>query len=83
MKGIAYTKGGVEYLSSRIGLKDCWILNIGWGEWLCGHECWCPRMPKVLEPLELELQVVVSCPSCALGTELRYSVIIPVFLIYI
>lgn len=36
-----------------------------------GMYMWVPVWPEVLEPLELELQVVVRCPVCTQGTKLN------------
>lgn len=39
---------------------------------MCAHRC-CQGQQKASDPLELELQAVVSHPVCMLATELRSS----------
>lgn len=39
--------------------------------WVCTQKCRCHWRLKALEPLELELETVVSCPVWVLGTKLK------------
>lgn len=43
--------------------------------WVCAHSCRYPWKPETSDPLEMELQKVVSCLTWVLGTELESPVL--------